>query len=117
MTSSNRARATLADGELTPQGPPDLRCGTLAFGAVEIAVLSYAVSDDTSLLSCLTTAEREVVLLLREGHSNTEIAKCRGRSVRTITNQLRSVYLKMQVSSRSELLAKLSHGDIAGAIE
>ena len=44
----------------------------------------------------LTPAEREVTeLLIREGLSNTALAERWGKSVKTVANQLSSVYVKL----------------------
>lgn len=58
-----------------------------------------------AVLDSLTRAESELVLLLREGLSNKEIAARLGKSVRTVKTQLTSVYKKFSVRSRSRLLA------------
>jgi DNA-binding CsgD family transcriptional regulator len=55
----------------------------------------------------LTEAEREIVTLLLEGRSNQEIATLRGRSYRTVANQLAAIYRKLSVASRAELIASL----------
>lgn len=55
----------------------------------------------------LTPRELEIVDALREGHSNTSMAFKLGISVRTVENHLRSIYAKMTVNSRTQLLAKL----------
>lgn len=60
-----------------------------------------------AVFECLTRAERELVVLLREGLSNKEIATQLGKSVRTVKTQLTSVYRKFSVRSRSRLLALL----------
>lgn len=61
----------------------------------------------TELPECLTDAERDVVELLLEGRTNQEIADLRGRSYRTIANQLAAIYRKLGVASRTELIASL----------
>lgn len=53
----------------------------------------------------LTSAEREVALLLLEGATHAEIAEARGCSPRTIANQVASLYRKLSVGSRVELAA------------
>lgn len=53
----------------------------------------------------LTEAETAVMALVLEGHSNAEIAQRRNVSVRTIANQLQSLFRKKGVSSRAELTA------------
>ncbi len=56
----------------------------------------------------LTCREREVVGTLRAGHSNASMAHALGISIRTVENHLRSIYAKLSVSSRTQLLALLS---------
>ena len=53
----------------------------------------------------LTASEADVMTLILEGLSNKEIAKRRGRAVRTIANQIASLFRKLGVNSRSELMA------------
>lgn len=60
------------------------------------------------LPDCLTASEREIVALLLDGRSGAEIAASRGRSYRTIANQLAAIYRKFGVNSRTELAAYLS---------
>ena len=75
----------------------------------ELLVLSRPVGSPT-LPSGLTAAESEVVRLLLEGQSNRTIAAARGTSVRTVANQVASIFRKLAVSSRSELVARLCSG-------
>lgn len=67
-------------------------------------VLSFALPEprwpDT-----LTLAEREVAQLLLEGATNANIAKMRGTSRRTVTNQVASIFRKAGVASRIALAA------------
>lgn len=65
-------------------------------------------ASPASLPDTLTAAEREVVELVLAGSSNQEIADTRGASYRTVANQLASIFKKVGVSSRVELVAKLS---------
>jgi DNA-binding CsgD family transcriptional regulator len=58
----------------------------------------------------LTAAENEVLACAAAGLSNAEIARRRGKSLRTIANQLASAYRKLGVSGRQEVLAQLNHG-------
>lgn len=62
----------------------------------------------SATLSHLTAAEREVVALVLSGKTDRAIAKARGTSPRTVANQLRSVFRKLDVSSRCELLHRLA---------
>ncbi len=65
--------------------------------------LPSGVSGDS--YTQLTAAERQVASDAAAGLSNAAIAKKRGRAVRTIANQLASVYRKLGIASRSELAA------------
>jgi len=53
----------------------------------------------------LTPAERAVMALLLAGRSNSEIAKHRKTAVRTVANQVASLFRKFGVGSRAELAA------------
>lgn len=55
-------------------------------------------------------AEGEVLRLLARGLSNAEIARARGRSTRTVANQVARIFRKLGVRSRLELFALLSAG-------
>jgi DNA-binding CsgD family transcriptional regulator len=59
------------------------------------------------LLTRLSLREREVARLVGQGMSNDEVAKRLGKSVLTVKRQLRSVYEKLDISSRSRLVALL----------
>ena len=52
-----------------------------------------------------TSAERDVLLLVLEGLSNAAIAARRGRSARTVANQVAALLRKAHVMDRGELLA------------
>lgn len=53
----------------------------------------------------LTTAERDVLDLLAQGLTNEQIATLRGRSIRTIANQVASLLAKTKAPSRRTLVA------------
>jgi DNA-binding NarL/FixJ family response regulator len=55
------------------------------------------------LPSELTEAERDVAALVLEGLSNRAIAQHRKTSVRTVANQIASVFRKLKVAGRTEL--------------
>lgn len=76
-------------------------------GDDELAVLSFPVAEP-ELPSSVTSAEREVVAHLLDGLSNAEIAELRGTSVRTVANQVASIFRKLGVQSRAELIGRLS---------
>ncbi len=69
------------------------------------AVLEW--SEVRRPLGCgLTPAEREVARLVLEGLSNAEIARRGGRSIRTVANQVASIFAKAGAGSRRELAAR-----------
>lgn len=74
-------------------------------GAVELAVAGVDLWVNDVALS---SAERAVVQALLRGHSDREIAIERGTSERTVANQLRSIFRKLGVASRAELIARAS---------
>lgn len=53
--------------------------------------------------SQLTPTERKIVALVREGHSNREIAEDRDVSVRTVEGHLYRIFAKLGVSRRADL--------------
>lgn len=55
----------------------------------------------------LTPREREIALLVCEGHSNAEVARLLSKSVLTIKTQLNAVFRKLGVKSRAKLTAIL----------
>ncbi|HUS29382.1 MAG TPA: helix-turn-helix transcriptional regulator [Kofleriaceae bacterium] len=62
-----------------------------------------SAADTAETLAALTAAERAVACDAAAGLSNAAIAKKRKRAVRTIANQLASIYRKLGVVSRAEL--------------
>jgi DNA-binding CsgD family transcriptional regulator len=58
-------------------------------------------------LASLTRAEREVVRLLCQGASNTEVATALNKSVLTVKTQVNSIFRKLGLRSRTQLVAKL----------
>jgi len=73
---------------------------------VELQCLSMP-RPEQRMRGLLPAAEFEVVRYLVEGHSHREIATLRQTSVRTIANQLASVFRRQGVSGRSELIHSL----------
>lgn len=70
----------------------------------------HAGADSFPLLARLSACERELALLVCEGHSNARIARQLGKSGSTIKAQLHSVFEKLQLKSRSKLVALLMRG-------
>jgi DNA-binding NarL/FixJ family response regulator len=63
--------------------------------------------------ACVSHAEREVVQGVLEGFSNTDIARSRRTSCRTVANQLSSIYWKLGISGRAELIETCSRPEAA----
>ena len=105
------------------------RRGDLAsvFGAAHMNVASLdeagsvvavsAAGRSAELWEKLSGAERDVVVGLLDGESNRNIARRRGRSVRTVANQLAVVYARLGVRGRTELAALLGPAPDAVANE
>ena len=96
----SRKRNQASDHPLVPSG---LEAATFGVDGDDYVVFSFPVPELTPP-ACLTIAEREVVRGLLAGKSNAEIAEARGCSVRTVANQLRSIFHKLDVSSRAEVV-------------
>lgn len=83
-----------------------IRCRSLLFGNSSLTVFSRdAVSEWQSVLS---DTEKSVVAAVLRGCSNRKIAAMRGRSVRTVINQLASAFEKLGVRSRRELVSRVA---------
>ena len=79
---------------------------TLAYvDGEELAILSFPVKAPPCFAG-LTEAERHVAESLVAGLSNAHIAAARGTSVRTVTKQVASVFRKLGVGSRRQLVAR-----------
>jgi DNA-binding CsgD family transcriptional regulator len=90
----SRRRARLAEP------PSDLAALESEDG--EVVVLSFSVGSLPT--NTLTAAESEVAAYVVDGRSNAEIAHRRGCSERTVANQVSSVFRKLGVRSRLELV-------------
>jgi DNA-binding CsgD family transcriptional regulator len=69
----------------------------------ELAVLSFTLPGDNAIN--LTSAESDVARYVLAGRSNSEIAALRRCSTRTVANQVASLFHKLGVRSRLELVA------------
>jgi DNA-binding CsgD family transcriptional regulator len=65
------------------------------------------VANNLAALSPLSACERKLALLVSEGHSNADISRRLGKSLHTIKAQLHSIFRKLKVKSRSQLIALL----------
>lgn len=89
---------------------PELRVTPRADSRFDIET----AAPDVWLRDSLTTAERRIVRALLDGKSYAEIAQERGRSIRTIANQVSSVFRKLGVSGRGELVSRIVRGPTSG---
>ncbi|MBL8954105.1 MAG: response regulator transcription factor [Myxococcaceae bacterium] len=84
---------------------PAARLTRFRLGDDEYATLSVP-APQAQKAAPLTPAERVVVALLLEGKTNPQIARARKTSVRTVANQVASIFKKLSVGSRAELIAR-----------
>ena len=89
----------------------DARVSRLKVGGEELVVIGLSDALAHPALGALTPAEREVVAFVACGLGNAAIAEKRGTSARTVANQLASVYRKLEIGDRHELVALLVRGD------
>jgi len=105
-----------ASGYLLKSTPlPQLKAGLLdvALGgspmsrSVARKVLNYFKPGPLTLPTVLTAREREVVERLVEGQTEKQVATRLNLSLQTVHAHVKSIYRKLHVSSRSELLSRL----------
>ena len=87
--------------------PSDLRVGQFREAGSDYVVFSLP-SASARLPGSLTLAERDVAHRILTGQSNGSIASARATSVRTVANQVASLFRKLGVASRSELVAEIA---------
>ena len=79
-----------------------------AIRSEEFLVVSVPLPTLGPLVSAgLSAAEREVTSMILDGMSNREVARARKTSVRTVANQVASVFKKLGVSCRLELASRV----------
>lgn len=81
----------------------DVRVSELDLDGERLLVISVPLPEPP--INTLSEAEGEIARAVIAGQSNGQIAAARGRSARTIANQLASIYRKLGVGSRAELAA------------
>jgi DNA-binding NarL/FixJ family response regulator len=72
----------------------------------ELGLLVIGSNSEESLP--LTDAERDVARLVAQGLTNAEIASRRGSAQRTVVNQIASIYEKLRIGSRPELVLAMT---------
>jgi DNA-binding NarL/FixJ family response regulator len=88
--------------EPPPSGHGPILATRIRAEGKDLFVLSLP-SPAAGLPDVLTSAERHVAGLVLDGLSNRTIAQVRGTSVRTVANQIASVFRKLNVTGRTEL--------------
>lgn len=83
----------------------EAREATFRWGGLDMAIASSASSPPD--IPGLTPTERNIVHAALRGMTDRQIASTRGRSPRTVANQLRSIFRKLGVQSRAELAARV----------
>jgi DNA-binding NarL/FixJ family response regulator len=94
-------RSVDASLELPP--PRGLEAYTVNVGNEELLILGFALPRIVPPPG-LTAAEEEVVRAVASGMKNAEIARRRGTSQRTVANQLTSIFQKLGITSRAQLV-------------
>jgi DNA-binding NarL/FixJ family response regulator len=79
------------------------------------SVVLRVVREPSATPASLTSSERFIFRAILDGLSNAEIALRRGRSLRTVANQVASLFRKLAISSRAELVAQ--HRDFAAVFQ
>lgn len=92
--------------------PAGLRAHRFDVGPDSFGVLVVPLGNPSAPAEAvnLTESEQSVMQLMLEGKSNQEIAKSRRTAVRTVANQVASIFKKLGVGSRSELYAFVARG-------
>lgn len=88
-----------------------VRCSLRKLGLRHRIELILHLSPDAGVRhadDALTPAERAVLEMIVEACSNAEIARRRRTSVRTVANQVASIFRKHGVASRGELITLLA---------
>lgn len=90
-----------------------VRLTFLGAGA-RMVLISVPADESNAGLGALTRAEREIVRLAADGHSDRDIAALRGTTAATVSKQITSAYRKLRLSGRRELRARLAGGERPG---
>ena len=89
-----------------PQPPSGLELEVLNLDGEEIAILHFPIVPQTDLKG-LSHAEGDVATAIVNGASNEEIARQRRTSARTVAKQVASIFKKLGVGSRRELVVRV----------
>ena len=83
-----------------------MRIRRFRLGREEFAVVSLPIGIPPGIT--LTKAEHEVATFVARGMTNKQIAEQRRTSENTVANQLKSIFKKLGVQSRVELVKMLA---------
>jgi DNA-binding NarL/FixJ family response regulator len=103
-TAPARSKASICPPVSQDDG---LRIVTLTVEGEDFLVVSVPLPTARELMG-LPRAEREVLVEVLAGSSNAEIARKRGIALRTVVNQVASIFCKFGVHSRTELAVACS---------
>lgn len=104
MTRGRRGLGQTDTNVAPPLPPRDLEVARFDALDGEMMVLAFPI-DEATPRDALTPAEHAVVAAIEAGKSNAQIARERGTSTRTVANQVASLFRKLNVGSRAELVA------------
>lgn len=105
-----RAKSTLPDGYIVkPFKDRDI------ISAIEMAVYRFSIQHNREFPSLqaiqptysLTAGEYEVMKLVWEGHTNQQVTEKLSVSINTVKTHLKNIFLKLDVSTRSEAIAAI----------
>ena len=88
--------------------PSRARHASLPIRRGEVGVLSISHALESPRAASLSAAEREIAEFVLRGRTNAQIAHTRGRSPRTIANQIHHMFERLGVGSRAELVRVLT---------
>ena len=89
--------------------PRGLEARRFAIASDEYVLLEFPWPD-VRLPDSLSRAERDVARRASDGQSVREIARVRRTSVHTVANQLRSIYGKLGITTRAQLVGACRAG-------
>ncbi|MGA9746797.1 MAG: response regulator transcription factor [Nocardioides sp.] len=76
--------------------------------------LAGGTADDELPFPTLTAREREVLELVARGQRNAVVGQSLGLAAKTVANHLSSIFVKLQVTDRSEAIVRAREGGLGG---
>ncbi|GAA3384640.1 helix-turn-helix transcriptional regulator [Cryptosporangium minutisporangium] len=107
--AADRAMADMASAHLAQAVARRVRRRQLADAARVVHRADDRAVRAVDHWDALTPREREVVGRLAEGHSDREIARILGVSPRTVHKHLEGIYRKLEIGSRTAVIAAYHH--------